>query len=175
MAAVDKHRLRREPIPHRAAGGPPFKRRFHERPLLTPCSARIGRCAARQSRRKLGHGRQNSETQAGLRRRDHANRGNHRGSRPEGGADDDAYQPRPTPRPRHAAWRRGIVPRTKSRCVAAFRGLRDGFPRAPALAVFVAPDRAAFCKVWPPLRASLRGGAPALVFYKIPVEPFLDA
>lgn len=59
--------------------------------------------------------------------------------------------------------------------VAASRGLRDGFPRAPALAVFVAPDRAAFCKVWPPLRALLRGGAPTLVFYKIPVEPFLDA
>jgi hypothetical protein len=32
-----------------------------------------------------------------------------------------------------------------------------------------------FCKVWPPLRALLRGGAATLVFYKLPVEPFLDA
>jgi hypothetical protein len=52
--------------------------------------------------------------------------------------------------------------------VAASRGLRDGFPRAPALAVFVAPDRAAFCKVWPPLRAFLRGGAPTLVCRAFP-------
>ena len=76
----------------------------------------------------------------------------------------NAYQPRPT-----------ALYHARKAAVAASSGLRDGFSRAPALAVFVAPDRAAFCKVWPPLRALLRGGAPTLVFYKLPVEPFLDA
>ena len=57
-----------------------------------------------------------------LRRRDHANRGNHRGSRPERGADDDAYPPRPTPRPRHAAWRHTALYHARKAAVAASRG-----------------------------------------------------